>query len=283
MRRDTTTQGGRRCPTRPGPSRASRSTRAYPWAMPTCRRTSTGPATRTGSPMTTSSSSRRRPRAAPTRVNRSVPPMSRRTGVGRFVRSTAGFGLTVKIASGWPKPRAERCFAGAMSPGQSRYRGWLLVASAAVPLLVAALLSLVRDNVSAAAAVLVLVLVVVAASSTGVRSDRAGGRAVQRRLCRPVPDPAVRHPRRRQPRRRRGARHAARRRRGRDRAGPLGPPSAGRVEPHAPLSRRVLSTAEKVAARDPDAADLVAVVTTELTGLLGWTDAGMRGSHLTCG
>jgi GAF domain-containing protein len=31
----------------------------------------------------------------------------------------------------------------------------------------------------------------------------------------------------------------------------------------------VLSTAEKVAARDPDPADLVAVVTTELTGLLG--------------
>ena len=57
-----------------------------------------------------------------------------------------------------------------MSPGRSRDRGWLLAASAAVPLVVAALLSLVRDSVSAAAAVLVLVLVVVAASSTGVRA-----------------------------------------------------------------------------------------------------------------
>jgi K+-sensing histidine kinase KdpD len=51
-----------------------------------------------------------------------------------------------------------------------RYRPWLLVASIAAPLVVAALLSLFRDQVSAAASVLVLVLVVVAASSTGVRA-----------------------------------------------------------------------------------------------------------------
>jgi hypothetical protein len=50
-----------------------------------------------------------------------------------------------------------------------RYCGWLLAASIATPLVVAALLALVRDDLIAAAAVLVLVLVVVAASSTGVR------------------------------------------------------------------------------------------------------------------
>jgi hypothetical protein len=48
-------------------------------------------------------------------------------------------------------------------------RLWLLGAGVVVPLLVAALLSLVRDQVSAAAGVLVLVLVVVAAASTGDR------------------------------------------------------------------------------------------------------------------
>ncbi len=53
-----------------------------------------------------------------------------------------------------------------------RHRPWLLLASALVPLAVAALLALVRDDISTATAVLVLVLVVVAASSTG---DRAAG------------------------------------------------------------------------------------------------------------
>ncbi len=53
-----------------------------------------------------------------------------------------------------------------------RNRSWLLVATALVPLGVAALLALVRDDISTATAVLVLVLVVVVASSTG---DRAAG------------------------------------------------------------------------------------------------------------
>lgn len=52
----------------------------------------------------------------------------------------------------------------------TRYRPWLLLAAVATPLGVAALLSLVREQVSTAASVLVLVLVVVAASSTGVRA-----------------------------------------------------------------------------------------------------------------
>ena len=56
-----------------------------------------------------------------------------------------------------------------MDISQRQYRPWLLVASVVVPLAVAALLSLVREQVSTAAGVLVLVLVVVAASSTGVR------------------------------------------------------------------------------------------------------------------
>lgn len=56
-----------------------------------------------------------------------------------------------------------------MDISATRYRGWLLAASIATPLVVAALLALVRDDLSTAAAVLVLVLVVVAASSTGVR------------------------------------------------------------------------------------------------------------------
>jgi len=55
---------------------------------------------------------------------------------------------------------------------QNRHRPWLVVASAVVPLGVAALLSLVRDQVSTAAGVLVLVLLVVAAASTG---DRMSG------------------------------------------------------------------------------------------------------------
>ena len=55
---------------------------------------------------------------------------------------------------------------------QSRHRPWLVLASAVVPLGVAALLSLVRDQVSTAAGALVLVLLVVAAASTG---DRMSG------------------------------------------------------------------------------------------------------------
>ncbi|MEO3936336.1 DUF4118 domain-containing protein [Dermatophilaceae bacterium Soc4.6] len=51
-------------------------------------------------------------------------------------------------------------------------RPWLLLLAAVTPLVVAGLLSLVRDQVSAAGAVLVLVLVVVGAASTG---DRMGG------------------------------------------------------------------------------------------------------------
>ena len=58
---------------------------------------------------------------------------------------------------------------GRVDIAQRRYRPWLLVGSVIVPLAVAAVLSLVRDQVSTAAGVLVLVLVVVAASSTGVR------------------------------------------------------------------------------------------------------------------
>ena len=58
---------------------------------------------------------------------------------------------------------------GEVDIAQRRYRPWLLVASVVVPLAVAAVLSLVREQVSTAAGVLVLVLVVVAASSTGVR------------------------------------------------------------------------------------------------------------------
>ena len=42
-----------------------------------------------------------------------------------------------------------------------------------------------------------------------------------------------------------------------------------RVEPHARPLDGVLNTADKVAARDPDPGHLVAVVTTELIGLLG--------------
>lgn len=156
-----------------------------------------------------------------------------------------------------------------MSPGRSRDRGWLLAASAAVPLVVAALLSLVRDSVSAAAAVLVLVLVVVAASSTGVRAAGlvaalSSGVFFDLFLTRPYGTLAVDNP---------------------DDVEALVLLLAvgvavtelalwGRRQ-QAGSSRMlgyldgVLSTAEKVAARDPDPADLVAVVTAELTGLLG--------------
>jgi K+-sensing histidine kinase KdpD len=149
-------------------------------------------------------------------------------------------------------------------------------------LVVAALLSLVRDSVSAAAAVLVLVLVVVAASSTGVRAAGlvaalSSGVFFDLFLTRPYGTLAVDNP---------------------DDVEALVLLLAvgvavtelalwGRRQ-QAGSSRMlgyldgVLSTAEKVAARDPDPADLVAVVTAELTGLLDWTAAGIRRSHLSC-
>ena len=51
-----------------------------------------------------------------------------------------------------------------MDIGQSRYRPWLPITSAPVPLAVAALLSQVRDQVSTAASVIFLVLVVLVAT-----------------------------------------------------------------------------------------------------------------------
>ena len=134
---------------------------------------------------------------------------------------------------------------------------------------VAALLSLVRDSVSAAAAVLVLVLVVVAAASTGVRvaglmAALSSGVFFDLFLTQPYGTLAVDNP---------------------DDVEALVLLFAvgvavtelalwGRRQ-QAASSRLlgyldgVLSTAEKVAARDPDPADLVALVTSELTGLLG--------------
>lgn len=81
----------------------------------------------------------------------------------------------------WAEP-AEPCFPGGMDSLLVRHRPWLLVACALIPLAVAALLALVRDNITTATAVLVLVLVVVAASSTG---DRMAGliAAVSSGLC----------------------------------------------------------------------------------------------------
>ena len=156
-----------------------------------------------------------------------------------------------------------------MSSAQRRYRGWLLVASVVVPLAVAALLSLVRDQVSTAAGVLVLVLVVVAASSTGVRlagflAALSSGVFFDLFLTQPYGTLAVSNP---------------------DDVEALVLLLAvglavtelalwGRRQ-QAGASRRlgyldgVLSTAEKIAAQDPDPADLVALVGTELTGLLG--------------
>lgn len=156
-----------------------------------------------------------------------------------------------------------------MDIGQSRYRAWLLAASAAVPLIVAALLSQVRDNVTTASSVLVLVLVVVAASSTGVRlaglvAALSSGLFFDILLTQPYGTLAVTNP---------------------DDIEALVLLLAvgaavtelalwGRRQ-QAGSSRRlgyldgVLSAAEKVAARDPDPADLIALVTTELTGLLG--------------
>lgn len=171
----------------------------------------------------------------------------------------------VRAATG----EAEQCLPGGMNIGQSRYRAWLLVASALVPLAVAALLSLVRDNVSAAASVLVLVLVVVAAASTG---DRAAGLIAALSsgvffdlfLTQPYGTLAVSNP---------------------DDVEALVLLLAvgvavtelalwGRRQ-QAGSSRRlgyldgVLSAAEKVAARETDPGDLIKLVTTELTDLLG--------------
>jgi K+-sensing histidine kinase KdpD len=156
-----------------------------------------------------------------------------------------------------------------MDIGQSRYRAWLLAASASVPLVVAALLSLVRDTVSTATSVLVLVLVVVAASSTGVRlaglaAALSSGVFFDLFLTQPYGALAVSNP---------------------DDVEALVLLLAvgaavtelalwGRRQ-QAVSSRRlgyldgVLSAAEKVAARDPDPADLLALVTTELTDVLG--------------
>ena len=134
---------------------------------------------------------------------------------------------------------------------------------------VAALLSLVRDSVSAAAAVLVLVLVVVAAASTGVRvaglmAALSSGVFFDLFLTQPYGTLAVDNP---------------------DdvealvllfAVGVAVTELALRGRRQQAASSRllgyldgVLSTAEKVAARDPDPADLVALVTSELTGLLG--------------
>jgi GAF domain-containing protein len=156
-----------------------------------------------------------------------------------------------------------------MDIGQDRYRAWLFVASALVPLGVAAMLSLVREQVSTAAGVLVLVLVVVAASSTGVRlagllAALSSGVFFDLFLTQPYGTLAVSNP---------------------DDVEALVLLLAvgvavtelalwGRRQ-QAGSSRRlgyldgVLSAAEKVAAREPDPADLVALVATELTGVLG--------------
>ena len=156
-----------------------------------------------------------------------------------------------------------------MNIRQSRHRPWLVVASAVVPLGVAALLSLVRDQVSTAAGVLVLVLVVVAAASTGDRlsglvAALSAGVFFDLFLTQPYGTLAVTNP---------------------DDVEALVLLLAvgvavtelalwGRRQ-QAGSSRRlgyldgVLSAAEKVAARDTDPGDLVAVVTSELTGLLG--------------
>ena len=152
---------------------------------------------------------------------------------------------------------------------QSRHRPWLVVASAVVPLGVAALLSLVRDQVSTAAGVLVLVLLVVAAASTGDRlsglvAALSAGVFFDLFLTQPYGTLAVTNP---------------------DDVEALVLLLAvgvavtelalwGRRQ-QAGSSRRlgyldgVLSAAEKVAARDADPGDLVAVVASELTGLLG--------------
>lgn len=51
-----------------------------------------------------------------------------------------------------------------------RHRGWLLLASTGLPVIAAAVLSLLRGAISSGTAVLVLVVLVVAASATGVRA-----------------------------------------------------------------------------------------------------------------
>lgn len=156
-----------------------------------------------------------------------------------------------------------------LDAGHRRNRPWLLLAGAATPLVVAALLSLVRDQLSAAAPVLVLVLVVVAASSTGVRAcglvaALSSGVFFDLFLTQPYGTLAVTDP---------------------DDVEAVVLLLAvgvavtelalwGRRQ-QAGSSRRlgyldgVLSAAEKVAAREADPTDLVAVVGSELTGLLG--------------
>jgi len=156
-----------------------------------------------------------------------------------------------------------------MDISATRYRAWLLAASVAAPLAVAALLALVRDDVSTAAAVLVLVLVVVAASSTGVRlagflAALSAGVFFDLLLTQPYGTLAVSNP---------------------DDVEALVLLLAvglavtelalwGRRQ-QAGASRRlgyldgVLSAAEQVAARDTDPRDLVALVGGELTTLLG--------------
>ena len=156
-----------------------------------------------------------------------------------------------------------------MDIGQTRYRAWLLVASAAVPLAAAALLSLVRDNVSTATAVLVLVLVVVAASSTGVRlaglvAALSSGVFFDLFLTQPYGTLAISNP---------------------DDVEALvlllavgvavtelalwGRRQQARASRQQGYLDGVLSAAEKVAARNPDPADLIALVTAELTDLIG--------------
>ena len=156
-----------------------------------------------------------------------------------------------------------------MNVGGSGYRPWLVLASAVVPLGLAALLSLLRDQVSVAAGVLVLVLVVVAAASTGDRicglvAALSSGVFFDLFLTEPYGTLAVTDP---------------------DDVEALVLLLAvgvavselalwGRRQ-QAGSSRRlgyldgVLSAAEKVADRDADHGDLVAVVAAELTGLLG--------------
>jgi GAF domain-containing protein len=156
-----------------------------------------------------------------------------------------------------------------MDLSQRRYRPWLLVASVVAPLAVAAVSSLVREQVINAAAVLILVLVVVAASSTGVRlpgflAALSSGAFFDLFLTQPYGTLAVSNP---------------------DDVEALVLLLAVGLavtelalwgcRQQAGASRRlgyldgVLSTAEKIAAEDPDPADLVALVGTELTGLLG--------------
>jgi hypothetical protein len=191
--------------------------------------------------------------------------------------------MGVKIPSGRPPERDCGVSLDAMDIGQIRYRPWLLLASAVVPLAVAALLSLVRDQVSTASrSVPRPRLVVVAASSSGVRlvgltAALSSGVFFDLFLIQPYGTLAVINP---------------------DDVEALVLLLAvgvavtelalwGRRQ-QASSSRRlgyldgVLSAAEKVAARDPNSGDLVAVVADELIGLLGLDGAGSPRSRRTC-